>query len=102
MQQIDLNLRRAKMSDFKNEKKYLPDAKKSYQEVGRKFRVQELRSKVQVRYQGRLKHNRHIRSIKKFDGIRPLLSSETSGLYRNLHTKALKVCYDEENKESCQ
>ena len=53
----------------------LPLAQNANQDVGRRAVVQQLRDEVEIRDQGRLKNDRHVRRVEELDGVGPLLTA---------------------------
>lgn len=80
----------------------LPDSKKLDQKVVREARVQHLTDEEDVGAQGGLEHNRHVRGVKKTDGVRSTHSTLARGLDRDLHTETLEVDDGGENEDSSQ
>lgn len=78
---------------------YLPNSQQLYEEIIRKFVIQQLRQEVDIRNEGRLKHDGHVGGVKKLDRVGALLTTELAGLDRYFNSKSLEVDNNQEGDE---
>lgn len=77
----------------------LPDAEQLDEEVGRETRSEHLADDENVGSESAFKHDGHVASVEKLDGVSAALSTESVGLDGNLDSEALKVDDDQEDDE---